>query len=318
MPASDRRSCSAILSVRLRSWKSSSATAQATRSGDPVLWCIREDTAKHRGVEVKLTGDGCWCCFPPALGRDWLPVIAMQRGIARLDLENPLLGLGLRSASLLARPPVRKGDWYGTPVVEAKASLCGGEEWTDPRGRTRPPARGHPRRISVHVARRDGAEGPRTGLGVGGGLGAQTGSVGGPSSSAARISACADLRWSSEGAPPWMPRGGEWKRQARSYRRDGRAGDRQDPSRRRQPAPSTPGGTTVLYGAAVRRQSRAVRALRNSLAWYVATAPAGDLRTQLGSLGGELVRIVRRSCTVRRFASPRRCFCRKRRPCSTP
>ena len=47
----------------------------------------------------------------------------MQRGIARLDRQNPLLGLGLRVGIAVGEASSEEDDWYGTPVVEA-ARLC--------------------------------------------------------------------------------------------------------------------------------------------------------------------------------------------------
>jgi class 3 adenylate cyclase/tetratricopeptide (TPR) repeat protein len=85
---------------------------------------FREALAAHGGREVKSTGDGVFAVFPTSVGKAVACGIAMQRGMARLDLAHPQLGLGLRVGIAVGEAKAEEGDWYGTPVVEAER-LCG-------------------------------------------------------------------------------------------------------------------------------------------------------------------------------------------------
>ena len=72
---------------------------------------------------MKSTGDGLLVLFSTSVGDAIGCAIAMQRGIGRLDRENPLLGLGLRVGIAVGEASSEEDDWHGTPVVEA-ARLC--------------------------------------------------------------------------------------------------------------------------------------------------------------------------------------------------
>jgi class 3 adenylate cyclase/tetratricopeptide (TPR) repeat protein len=84
---------------------------------------FREALNAHGGREVKPTGDGVFAVFPTSVAQAVACGIAMQRGMARLDLAHPLLGLGLRVGIAVGEATAEEGDWYGTPVVEAER-LC--------------------------------------------------------------------------------------------------------------------------------------------------------------------------------------------------
>lgn len=84
---------------------------------------FREAIAAHGGREVKSTGDGVFAVFPTSVGQAVACGIAMQRGMARLDLAYPLFGLGLRVGIAAGEAAAEEDDWYGTPVVEAER-LC--------------------------------------------------------------------------------------------------------------------------------------------------------------------------------------------------
>jgi DNA-binding SARP family transcriptional activator len=84
---------------------------------------FREALTAHGGSEVKSTGDGVFAVFPTSVGKAVACGIAMQRGMARLDVAHPQLGLGLRVGIAVGEARAEEGDWYGTPVVEAER-LC--------------------------------------------------------------------------------------------------------------------------------------------------------------------------------------------------
>jgi class 3 adenylate cyclase len=107
------------------------STALMQRFGDDVgdeirrecYAVFREAVATQGGSEVKSTGDGVFAVFPTSVGKALACGIAMQRGMARLDLAHPLLELGLRVGIAMGEAKAEEGDWYGTPVVEAER-LC--------------------------------------------------------------------------------------------------------------------------------------------------------------------------------------------------
>jgi tetratricopeptide (TPR) repeat protein len=84
---------------------------------------FRQALVTHGGREVKSTGDGVFAVFPTSVEQAVACGIAMQRGIAQLDLAQPLLGLGLRVGIATGEAKAEDGDWYGTPVVQAER-LC--------------------------------------------------------------------------------------------------------------------------------------------------------------------------------------------------
>jgi DNA-binding SARP family transcriptional activator len=108
------------------------STALLTRLGDDAgdevrrqcYAVFREALTAHGGREVKSTGDGVFAVFPTSVERAVACGIAMQQGIARLDIADPLLELRLRVGIAMGEARVEDGDWYGTPVVEAER-LCG-------------------------------------------------------------------------------------------------------------------------------------------------------------------------------------------------
>jgi class 3 adenylate cyclase len=107
------------------------STALLTRLGDDVgddvrrecYAVFREALATHGGREVKSTGDGVFAVFPTSVEQAVACAIAMQRGMARLDVAHPPLKLGLRVGIAMGEAKAEDGDWYGTPVVEAER-LC--------------------------------------------------------------------------------------------------------------------------------------------------------------------------------------------------
>src|SRR5262245_16272283 len=107
------------------------STALLTRLGDDAgdevrrdcYAVFREALAADGGSEVKSTGDGVFAVFPTSVEQAVACAIAMQRGLARLDVAHPQLKLGLRVGIAMGEAKAEDGDWYGTPVVEAER-LC--------------------------------------------------------------------------------------------------------------------------------------------------------------------------------------------------
>jgi DNA-binding SARP family transcriptional activator len=107
------------------------STALLTRLGDDAgdevrrdcYAVFREALATHGGSEIKSTGDGVFAVFPTSVEQAVACGIAMQQGMASLDMAYPLLKLGLRVGIAMGEATGEEGDWYGTPVVEAER-LC--------------------------------------------------------------------------------------------------------------------------------------------------------------------------------------------------
>ena len=277
------------------------STALLTRLGDDAgddvrrrcYGVFREATAKHRGAEVKSTGDGLLVLFSTSVGDAIGCGIAMQRGIARLDLENPLLGLGLRVGVSVGEAASEEGDWYGTPVVEA-ARLCAaarsGQILVAELARQLVGTRGAYRFTSLGAMELKGLEPV---------LVSEVAWEPEPGHSVVPLPAPLE----PQREPIFVGRQRERAILDAAWRRaeSGRLGTivvtgEQGIGKTRLAAESAraihAGGATVLYGRCRADNPEPYEPFAEALAWYVATAPAGDLRAQLGSLGGELVRIV--------------------------
>ena len=288
------------------------STALLTRIGDDAgddvrrrcFGAFREAVGDHRGVEVKTMGDGILALFAHSVGDAVGCAVAMQRGIGRLDRESPLLGLGLRVGVAVGEAGTEDGDWFGTPVVEA-ARLCGvamsGQILVTDLARQLVGTRGGHRFTSLGAMELKGLE-PT--------LVSEVAWVPDPGRSVVPLPVALE-----PGGQMFVGRRAERAvlDAAWSHADDGRfavvlltgeqgigktrfAGEL---ARRIHAS-----GTTVLYGRCRSDSPEPYEPFAEALAWYVAAAPAADLREQLGPLGGELLRIV--PSLVTRFADLQR------------
>src|SRR4029077_18633612 len=81
---------------------------------------LREAMAEHDGVEVKNTGDGLMAVFGSAIDAVNC-AIAMQQQARQVVVGGT--PVGLRIGIAVGEATEDRGDWFGTPVVEA-ARLC--------------------------------------------------------------------------------------------------------------------------------------------------------------------------------------------------
>ena len=103
------------------------STALMTRLGDDandrvrrrLFAALREAVTAHRGEEVKSAGDGLMVAFPASAAVAVSCAVAMQRGVARLNERDPLLGLAVRIGLSSGEASHEADDWFGVPVVEA-------------------------------------------------------------------------------------------------------------------------------------------------------------------------------------------------------
>src|SRR4051812_11959204 len=86
---------------------------------------LRDAVRATGGEEVKSLGDGLMVVFLHSAGDAAECAVAMQRGIDRLNLENPLLAIALRVGIALgeATYSADDDDWFG-PAVNTAARLC--------------------------------------------------------------------------------------------------------------------------------------------------------------------------------------------------
>jgi WD40 repeat protein/class 3 adenylate cyclase len=277
------------------------STALLTRIGDDAgddvrrrcFTVFREAVAEYRGTEVKTMGDGLLALFPQSVSDAVGCGIAMQRGVARLDHESPLLGLGLRVGVAVGEAANEDNDWFGTPVVEA-ARLCAaatkGQILVTDLARQLVRTRGGYRFTSLGAMELKGLEPV---------LVSEAAWEPEPGTSVVPLPTALEPR----GQLPFVGRQRERAALDAAWRRVdvGRLGvvvvtGEQGVGKTRllaewaRSAHAT--GSTVLYGCCRRDAAEPYEPFAEALAWYVTTAPAADLRAQLGPLGGELVRIV--------------------------
>jgi class 3 adenylate cyclase len=277
------------------------STALLTRIGDDAsddvrrrcFGTFREAAAEHHGVEVKTMGDGMLVLFSNSVGDAIGSAIAMQRGVARLDHESPLLGLRLRVGVAVGEAGHEEGDWFGTPVIEA-ARLCAA-------------ARSGQILVTDLACRLVGRRGAY-----------RFSSLGAMELKGLEPTLVSEVAWEPEPGQSVVPlpaalerRGhlvfvGRQKERAvldAAWRRaeGGRLGAVVLTGEQGIGKPALVAevaraiqakGGTVLYGRCRLDVAEPYEAFAEALAWYVATAPASDLRVHLGPLGGELVRIV--------------------------
>ncbi|MEP6658845.1 MAG: AAA family ATPase [Acidimicrobiales bacterium] len=277
------------------------STALLTRLGDDAgdevrrrcYGVFREAVADYRGTEVKSTGDGLLVLFSNSVGDAIGCGIAMQRGIARLDHESPLLGLAIRVGVSVGEAATEEGDWYGTPVVEA-ARLCAaarnGQILVTDLARQLVGTRGAYRFTSLGAMELKGLEPilvshvawePEAGQSV------------------------VPLPTAFKGRGQMSFVGRQKERQALdgAWRRaqDGRRGavvvsGEQWVGKTRLVAEWAgamhAAGATLLYGRCRLDSAEPYEPFAEALGWYVASAPDDVLRSEIGPLGGELVRVV--------------------------
>jgi class 3 adenylate cyclase/WD40 repeat protein len=114
--------CDMVGSTELLNRLGMSASEELRRRFNGVL---REAVRATGGEEVKTLGDGLMVVFLQS-ARDAVEcAVAMQRGIDRLNLENPLLSVALRVGIALgeATYSLDEDDWHG-PAVNTAARLC--------------------------------------------------------------------------------------------------------------------------------------------------------------------------------------------------
>src|SRR5258706_8492586 len=277
------------------------STALLTRLGDDAgddirrrcYTVFREAVADCRGSEVKSTGDGLLVLFSNSVGDAIGCGIAMQRGIARLDHESPLLGLAIRVGVSVGEAATEEGDWYGTPVVEA-ARLCAaamnGQILVTDLARQLVGSRGAYRFTSLGAMELKGLEPVLV----------------------------SDVAWEPEAGQSIVPLptafkgrgqisfvGRQKERQAldAAWRRaqDGRRGavvviGEQWVGKTRLvgewASALHEAGATLLYGRCRLDSAEPFEPFAEALGWYVASAPDDVLRSEGGPLGGELVRVV--------------------------
>jgi class 3 adenylate cyclase/ubiquinone/menaquinone biosynthesis C-methylase UbiE len=81
---------------------------------------LREALAEHEGVEVKNTGDGLMAVFGSAVNAVDCAVAMQQQALQVVVGGTPV---GVRIGIATGEATQDRGDWFGTPVVEA-ARLC--------------------------------------------------------------------------------------------------------------------------------------------------------------------------------------------------
>lgn len=86
---------------------------------------LRQALARHRGAEVKSTGDGLMATFTSAADAV-AAAEAAQRHVARLRRSDPR-SPDVRVGIACGEATNEDGDWYGQPVIEA-ARLCAAAE----------------------------------------------------------------------------------------------------------------------------------------------------------------------------------------------
>ena len=114
--------CDMVGSTDLLSRLGMSAADELRRRFNAVL---RDAVRATGGEEVKSLGDGLMVVFVHS-ARDAVEcAVAMQRGIDRLNLENPLLAVALRVGIALGEATyfAEEDDWFG-PAVNTAARLC--------------------------------------------------------------------------------------------------------------------------------------------------------------------------------------------------
>lgn len=106
------------------------STEQLTRLGDEAwnaararhFGLLREELARHDGVEVKNTGDGILAVFPSAVDAV-RAAIAMQQAVDRHRQEDPVAGVEMKVGMHLGEPVHDESDVFGEAVVLA-SRLC--------------------------------------------------------------------------------------------------------------------------------------------------------------------------------------------------
>lgn len=114
--------CDLVGSTELLSRLGNEASEEMRRRYFAVL---REAVRATRGEEVKNLGDGLMVAFRTSAGDAVACAVAMQRGIANLNLERPGLPLAIRVgvAAGDAALAAEEDDWFG-PAVNTAARLC--------------------------------------------------------------------------------------------------------------------------------------------------------------------------------------------------
>jgi class 3 adenylate cyclase/WD40 repeat protein len=114
--------CDMVGSTELLSRVGVSASEELRRRFNAAL---RDAVRATGGEEVKSLGDGLMVVFLHSAGDAVECAVAMQRGIDRLNLENPMLAIALRVGVALgeATYSADDDDWFG-PAVNTAARLC--------------------------------------------------------------------------------------------------------------------------------------------------------------------------------------------------
>jgi WD40 repeat protein/class 3 adenylate cyclase len=277
------------------------STALLSRIGDDAndevrrrcFGVFRESVAEYRGTEVKTLGDGMLALFPNSVGDGIGCGVAMQRGIARLDRDSPLLGLGLRVGVAVGEAASEDNDWFGKPVVEA-ARLCGaatkGQILVADLARQLVGSRGAYRFTSLGAMELKGLDPtlvsevawePEAGQSV----------------------VPLPTAFETRGHLPFVGRQQErlaldaaWRRAEAGHRGAVLLTGEQWAGKTRLVAEWARGihddGGTVLYGRCEEDAVEPYGPFAEALGWYAATAPDDALRAELGPLGGELARII--------------------------
>jgi class 3 adenylate cyclase/WD40 repeat protein len=277
------------------------STALLTRIGDDAgddvrrrcFGVFREAVADYRGSEVKTMGDGMLVMFATSVGDAIGCGIAMQRGVARLDRESPLLGLRLRVGVAVGEAGSEDGDWFGTPVVEA-ARLCAaarsGQILVADLARQLVGSRGAFRFTSLGAMELKG---------LGAVSVAEVAWEPEPGTSVTPLPAALEVR----AQLPFVGRRNErdqleaaWGQvqagQLRVVAVTGERGIGKTALVAESARAIRDRGAIVLYGRCRVDTDEPYEPFAEALAWYVATTPEPELRAQLGPFGGELVRIV--------------------------
>jgi class 3 adenylate cyclase len=254
---------------------------------------FREAVADYRGTEVKTMGDGLLALFSHSVSDAIGCGIAMQRGVARLNHESPLLGLGLRVGISIGEASSEEGDWFGKPVIEA-ARLCAaarsGQILVADLARQLVGSRGGHRFTSLGAMELKGLE-PT--------LVSEAAWEPDPGRPVVPLPTALEQR----GELPFVGRQKErialddaWARAEAGHRGLAIVTGEQWVGKTRFVAEWARGvharGATILYGRCRLDTPEPYEPFAEALAWYAATAPDHDLRSQLGPLGGELVRII--------------------------
>jgi WD40 repeat protein/class 3 adenylate cyclase len=277
------------------------STALLTRIGDDAgddvrrrcFGAFREAVAEHRGVEVKTMGDGMLALFSNSVGDAIGCGIAMQRGIAQLARESPLLGLRLRVGVAVGEAGHEEDDWFGTPVIEA-ARLCAaarsGQILVTDLARQLVGSRGAYRFSSLGAVELKGLE-PT--------LVSEVAWEPEPGQSVVPLPAALERRRQGVFVGRKRERAvleAAWRRADAGRLAAVVVTGEQGIGKTVLVAESARSihaqGGTVLYGRCGPDVAEPYEAFSDALAWYVATAPTAALRAQLGPTGGELVRII--------------------------